>query len=440
MSIRGLLAGAIVLCLLAGAVYWSNRTKQAEEAKSVSASPKLVSIKDEDVRRVEVLRKDQPPVIAERDKSGGWQVTSPNSWRADADTVNSLVSAFTGLTQDRLVEEKAADLAQFGLGDPGLQIGITTQDGKKRILSIGDETPTGGGYFAKLDGDPRVFTIYSGIKSSLDKTAADLRDKRLLIFDDTKLTRVELTSKGQTIEFGKNAAGEWQIVKPRPLRADNFAVEEIVRKAKDARMETLSDEEAKAAPGKFASGARVAVVHLTDASGAHTLEVRKSGEDYYARGTAAEGVYKIAKDTGEAFQKGLDDFRNKKLFDFGFTEPGKVELRDGGRLYSFVKGGEKWWANGKEMDPTSVQSLIDKLRDLTAVKFADAGFTTPALEITVTSDNGKRVEKVLISKSGDRYWAKRENEPPLYELDGKRVEEIQRAAADVKEPPPPPKK
>jgi hypothetical protein len=82
--------------------------------------------------------------------------------------------------------------------------------------------------------------------------------------------------------------------------------------------------------------------------------------------------------------------------------------------------------------------LIDKLRDLTAVKFPDYGFNTPVVEAAVTSDGGKRNERVLISKTRDRYFAMRQGEPMMYELDAKAVEEMQRAAADVKEPPPPP--
>ena len=51
--------------------------------------------------------------------------------------------------------------------------------------------------YAKFADDPRVFTIENSTKSQLDKTAQDLRDKRLLIFEADKLTRVELTAKGQ---------------------------------------------------------------------------------------------------------------------------------------------------------------------------------------------------------------------------------------------------
>ena len=58
--------------------------------------------------------------------------------------------------------------------------------------------------------------------------------------------------------------------------------------------------------------------------------------------------------------------------------------------------------------------------------------TSPSVDITVTSNDGKRVEKVLLSKSGDKYVARRENEPSLYELESKTVDDLEKAAGDVK--------
>jgi hypothetical protein len=43
---------------------------------------------------------------------------------------------------------------------------------------------------------------------------------------------------------------------------------------------------------------------------------------------------------------------------------------------------------------------------------------------------------VSISKQGSQFFAQREGEPSIYELDGKAVEDLQKAAADVKEAPP----
>jgi hypothetical protein len=189
----------------------------------------------------------------------------------------------------------------------------------------------------------------------------------------------------------------------------------------------------KAAAG-FASGTQIAVARVTDAAGTQQLQVRRDKDkNYYARSSAVEGVYKLGSDLGDGLDKGLDDFRNKMVFDFGWNDPTRLEARDGAKQAVYQKSGEKWMAAGKQMDSTSMQTLIDKLRDLSAVKFPETAFASPALEFTVTSNEGKRVEKVALAKSGAEWIAKRENEPSLYQLDAKVVEEIQKAVAGVKE-------
>ena len=55
MPVRGLLVAIVALGVLAAGVYWSERSKSAEEAKEASGgASKLVSIKDEEVRKVEI--------------------------------------------------------------------------------------------------------------------------------------------------------------------------------------------------------------------------------------------------------------------------------------------------------------------------------------------------------------------------------------------------
>src|SRR5215467_1199527 len=160
------------------------------------------------------------------------------------------------------------------------------------------------------------------------------------------------------------------------------------------------------------------------------MEVRKDKDkNYFAKSTAVEGIFKISSDVGDALDKSLDDFRNKKVFDFGFSDPTKLEVN--GAVYT--KSGDKWMSGAKTMDNTSIQNLIDKLRDLTAKTFDEKGGGEAVLAATVTSNMGKRVERVTISKQGSQYFAKREDEQNIYEVDGKAVEDLQKAAADVKE-------
>jgi Domain of unknown function (DUF4340) len=437
MKSTRLLIAAAVLAALTGTLYWSDHHKAADTtATPIDAAPKILTLKDTDLSKIEIKKKGAEEIALAKSGAGKWQITAPAPLAADQDAVSSMVSTLSSLNSDRVVEDKASDLKQYGLTEPVLEVDIATKDGKSQQLLLGDETPAGNAVFAAISGDPRVFTIASYTKTSVDKGPNDLRDKRLLTVDFDKISQVELTAKKQLIEFGRNK-DSWQILKPRPLRADNFTVEDLVRKLKDAKMDLApaADTAEKKSAAAFASGSPVAIAKITDAAGTQELQIRKDKDAYYAKSSAVPGIYKVANDLGTGLDKNLDDFRNKKLFDFGFDEPNKVELHDAAKAYFLTKSGADWWSNGKKMDDSSVQSLIDKLRDLSASKFVDSGFTTPILDFTVSSNDGKRTEKVLISKSGDNYIAKRENEPSLYQLNSKPVEELQKSAADVKPAP-----
>ena len=435
MKNTGLLIAAIVLAALSGALYWSNRHPASENTAkaSVDTPPKILTLKQEDISRLEIKKKGGEELDLARGDAGKWQITAPKPLGADQEAVSSLLSTVSSLNSDRLVEDKAADLSQYGLAQPALELDITAKDAKPQKLLLGDDTPAGNAVFAKLESDPRVFTIASYTKSSLDKTANDLRDKRLLTLDFDKLSQVELVTKKQDIQFGRNKQ-EWQIVKPKPSRADNFQVEEIVRKLRDAKMETAaSDADAKKAAAAFASATQIGTAKVTDAASTQELQIRKSKDDYYAKSSAVPGIYKVPSDLGTGLDKNIDDFRNKKLFDFGYDDPNKVELRDDGKAYFLTKGGQDWWsADSKKLDSASVQSLIDKIRELSASKFVESGFTSPSIELTITSNDSKRVEKVQIAKSGDAYIAKRENDSSLYQLDSAVITDLQKLAAEVK--------
>lgn len=443
LKMRGLLIAVVALALLAGGVYWSNKAKQAETGKpaDTASTPKILAIADDQITKIEIRKSGGDATVAER-KSGKWELIAPKPLAADPDAMSSVTSVFTSLSADRLIEEKTADLEQYGLAKPALEVTVTQKDGKSRQLLIGDEVPTGSGNYVKVEGDPRVFTVASFTKTSLDKSENDLRDKRLLTFNSDKLTRLELLAKGQAIEFGKNNQNDWQVLKPKPLRADGGQVEELLRKLRDAKMDTnASDEDLKKAAAAFGGAAQVAVAKVTDAAGSQQIQVKRDKDkNYYAKSSVVEGVHKLTGDIGDALDKGLDDFRNKKVFDFGWSDPSKLEVRDGAKQAAYQKAGDKWMSAGKQMDSTAMQTVVDKLRELAAVKFPETGFTTPAIEVTVTSSDGKRVEKAALAKSGNDWLAKRENEPGLYQVDSKVVEELQKAIAAVKEAAPPKKK
>jgi hypothetical protein len=443
MKLRGIIIAALILAALTGALYWSNHHKPGEDASKAAADlpPKILSLNQPDITRLAIQRKGSPEVVVSKNASGAWQITAPQALPADQEAVTSLLSTLSSLNSERLVDDKASDLSQYDLTDPGLQIQVTTKGNTQKLL-VGGQTITGGSNFAALAGDARVFTIANFNKSSLDKSAADLRDKRLLTADFDKVSQIELLRQSaghtQDITFGRDK-DSWQILKPKPYRAESFKVDDLVRALKDAKMETSASDDATKIAAAFTGASPFATAKITGASGTQELQVRKAKDDYYAKSSVVPGVFKVSASLGTALNKPLDDFRNKKLFEFGYEEPDKIEIHDSAKSYFLTHSGTDWWgADGKKLDSDSVEALLDKLRDLSATKFPDSGFTAQAIEITVISNQNKRTEKVSIEKSGDSYIAKRQNEPALYELTAAAVSDLQQAAAGLKPAPPPP--
>ncbi|HLV87617.1 MAG TPA: DUF4340 domain-containing protein [Candidatus Sulfotelmatobacter sp.] len=440
MKLRGLLVTTLVLCALIGALYWSSHRKPSDEVSSKSAdAPSILKLDEGGITKLEIKKKGADSIVLSRTSANSWQIVEPEHLPADESSVSSVLSSISSLNSQRLVVDKATDLKSYGLDEPSLEADISEKDGKSQKLLIGDDTPTGGSVYAALAGDPRVFTIASYSKTSLDKSVNDLRDKRLVTITPDKISRLELTKNNESLEFGRNKE-EWQILKPKPLRADNFQVAELVRKVAGARMDFSGSSTEKETEAGFSHGTPVATVKVTDQSGTQELQVRKDKDAYYAKSSVAEGSYKVDSDLGKSLDKGLDDFRNKKVFDFSYNDPAKIEMHNGSKAYFLTRSGADWWSNGKKEDGESVEALVSKLRDLTADKFEDSGFSNPTIQVIVTSDSGKRVENISIAKTGSGYLAKRENEPTLYALSGNSIEELLKAADDVKPAAAPPAK
>ncbi len=439
MKSKGLLTASALLLVLSGVIWWSNKkTATADKTPVETTTVKLLSSPEDQIQDVDIKKRDGEILKLQRNDSK-WVIAGPEPLSADADAVSSMLSTLSSLSSDRTVEEKASNPEQYGLAPAAIELYVTDKNKKTTKLLIGDDTPAGTAVYAAIAGDARVFALSSYKKNSFDKSTNDLRDKRLLPFDSDKVSSIELTAKKQTIAFGRSK-NEWQIVKPKPFRADRSQVEELLRTLRDAKMDLSGSEDEKKTAAAFGAGTPFATVRVTDVSGTQELQVRKNKDDYYAKSSAVSGVYKISSGSGTGLDKGLDDFRNKKLFDFGFAEPEKIEIHDGSKSFFLTRSGSDWWSNGTKMDAGTVSTLVDKIRDLSASNFAETGFAAAALDLTVTSDGGKRVEKATISKKGENYLAKRENEPALYELNASAVSELQKSAADLKPAPPPTKK
>src|SRR5581483_2600406 len=147
MKPKGLIIAVAVLAVLGGLTWWSNK-KQASASKSTDTTVKILSIPNEQFQEIR-LKKDDSTVDV-KGGPGKWQITQPEQLPADQDAVSSLVTTLSSLSADTVVEDKASNLAAYGLTKPSGEVQVVKKNGKTDDLMIGDETPTGSGNYATL--------------------------------------------------------------------------------------------------------------------------------------------------------------------------------------------------------------------------------------------------------------------------------------------------
>jgi len=261
-----------------------------------------------------------------------------------------------------------------------------------------------------------------------------------MTFDYDKLKSLTMTTaKSGLIEFGKNDADKWQMVKPRVARADFNEFDNLTRRLKDARMDIPADYDAKKTEEMYSAGKKIAAVSAIDDKVNQTFEVHKGNDNnYYAKSSLDPGYYKVSNDTGDGLDKSFEDFRAKKVFEFRFEDPSKITINDKTYEKQGGKTEEKWMLNGVQFDSVSMLDVFDKLRDLTATKLDTKKAGTPAWTFTVTYGDKHRVEKVVLNKDGNNWNAVREDDPgTVYVLEPANVEDVQKMVNAIKQYTPP---
>ena len=169
---------AVVLAGLVGYIYF------VDAKKSDSGAPKrdkaFTTVEAGAIEELQIKSADGETSRLRRAEKG-WQLVEPNTADADASELSSLTSSLTGLEVQRVVDENPADLKQYGLNPPRVEVGFRLKGDKDfRRLQIGEKTPTGGDLYARKPDDKKVFLISSFLDNTFNRTPFDLRDKGIL--------------------------------------------------------------------------------------------------------------------------------------------------------------------------------------------------------------------------------------------------------------------
>jgi hypothetical protein len=201
-----LVAVFVVLAALIGGYFYLQSRPKPEQASKPSVD--ISKFDENKLVKVVITRRDGKLTLEKKDK--GWTAVYPYPVVLSTSSLENLTSTLSSLSADSVIEEKPANLAQYGLAPPRATVDAYLLDGTVKTLYLGDKSPSGSSYYLQAKGDPRVFTVPAYVGNQFEYTLSDLREKSItpeIKAEEISYFRVRERG-GTVIELLEKTAGE----------------------------------------------------------------------------------------------------------------------------------------------------------------------------------------------------------------------------------------
>jgi hypothetical protein len=380
-----------------------------------------------------------------RKKGTDWEIVQPAPATPDQAAVSGITSNLSSVEIQRVVEENPADLKEFGLAEPRVEVAFKA-GGQEHRLQIGGKTPTGTEVYAKLADQKKVFLIGSFLDSTFNRGTFDLRDKTLLKVDREKVDALEITTAEHTTRIEK-VNGDWQLKQPPSGRAEFSTVDGLVSRVSSLQMKSEVSPDSPDLK-KFGLDKPAATVRIGSGSSQATLLLSAAREgSVYAKDVSRPAVFTIEPSLLDDLKKDPAEYRQKDLFDARSFNTTRIDILRNGQTFTFEKTKvkdkdgkeqEKWRQaapTARDVDAGKVEALITAATGARATGFVDSaaktGLDKPELTITFKYDEGKE-EHVTFARAADAAYASRGGSPGAAKVDATVVDGIVKALEDVK--------
>ena len=435
----------LILLLIAIPLGWyAYRDSKKGAADDTPKKDKVFSVEADKIDGLEIKSESGDRTTLKK-KGNDWEIVQPVSAPSDQSTVSGITSNLASLEIQRVIDENPANLKEFGLASPRVEVAYKS-GGQERRLQIGDKTPTGSDLYAKLADGKRVFLIPAYLESTFNHGTFDLRDKTVLKVDREQLDKLEVTGDKRTERFEKKN-GDWTIAEPPVGKAEFSAVDNLVSRISSLQMKSIVNDAADLK--KYGLDKPSMTVRVGSGSSLATLLIGTSAESgsVYAKDAARPAVFTIESSLVDDLKKDASEYRLKDLFDARSFNTTRVEIVRNGQTTVLEKTKtkdkdgkeqEKWRQTApaaRDVDTAKVEALISAATAARATGFVDSaaktGLDKPDLTVSLTYDEGKQ-ERVAFARSGSTAYASRGGTPGAAKIDGSTFDAIVKALEDLK--------
>jgi hypothetical protein len=312
-------------------------------------------------------------------ENGVWKLVEPVSDRSDKTVVETLLTALKEEeASGTVVEGENLDLAKFGLKDPLGSVEVLLQQGPGFKIDFGTVDGMGGIKYVHIPSQKRIVTVPSFVQVKFQKTARDLREKKLFLTAPDQVAEVQIDADEHTT-IVKSDAGWRYKEKSWPVdqgKAAAYLQELSLLTAEDVVSESKSDKEVIK---KYLSGKPTAKITLTKGDGTKVGLISYAVKDAKAYVTMDDRpqVYQLVANNIENVKIKQMHFRDKKApFKFDLSGIQEMDIRTGSSKINIKKNHGMWEQNpkvdGKSISFSKIENMITTLHGLEVLEFPKA--------------------------------------------------------------------
>lgn len=303
-------------------------------------------------------------------------------------------------------------------------------------------------------------------KVKIENTAKEEKTKQLLSIEEPQareMTIVRMTNApkdgapavvGFTPEFEtiklKKTGADWTMVSPVEDAADQGNVTSTLSTLISTKQERVVDENPKDLTSYGLKDPIARVQVLKD--GAKTPDEVLIGSNTpvgfssYAKTSASPQVFKVSRSLRTTFEKDASQYRNKQLVPWKREDIAEMEIQLPKENVVLKKDDKNNWILSREnlpADTNETNKSLSAVSDMRAqaittdkaTSLSEFGLSSPAVKLTLSKKDNTHFGLVIgkgTGKNKDKYFAKREDKPTVYEIAKTSAEPLERASAGYK--------
>lgn len=383
-----------------------------------SFSKFILAFEPEDVKEIEIINKESPPININRD-SKVWKISKPLACRANQELIESIVSQLPKLPKIYSVPKKdQKPLIEYGLDKSNLSIAITYRDPNKgkdktRTLIFGKLSGSKNEVFAKADLDENIYLLPTSVYSVLSKDFNHFRDKKILDQIPEKIIKISYDTPDEKWALSKIDL-IWRITEPVSWKANQEITLELIKNLTNLEVTRFveNDLSKKEFYGLNQPSIKIQFTDTDQNTTAIYIGEKRAGS-IFIQNTKENFIYSVDVQEMLKCLPNVQSLKDFSLFNTKSPEIVQLDYNHEKEIFIFQKNiKQQWMVNSSKypLDQHTVTAFVEQIALISPEYFIDGdlnkeefGFNSPQA-ITVNILNLKSQKESLKVGSLAKGW------------------------------------